>query len=34
MRFSAWPMSGVAFMLMGFVEHLQASWSEGLSELL
>ncbi len=34
MRFSARPMSGVAFMLMGFVEHLQASWSEGLSELL
>ena len=34
MRFSARPMSDVAFMLMGFVEHLQVSWSEGLSELL
>ena len=33
MRFSARPMSGVAFMLTGFVEHLQASRSEGLSEL-
>ena len=32
MRFSARPMSGVAFMLMGFVEHLQAQRSEGLSE--
>ena len=33
MRSSARPMSGVAFMLMGFIEHLQASRSEGLSEL-
>ncbi len=32
MRFSARPMSGVAFMLVGFVEHLQAQRSEGLSE--
>ena len=34
MSFSTWPMSGVAFMPVGFVEHLQASRSEGLSELL
>jgi hypothetical protein len=34
MRFSARPMSGVTFMLMRFVEHLQASRSKGLSELL
>ncbi len=33
MRFSARLMSRVAFMLMGFVEHLQASRSEGLREL-
>jgi hypothetical protein len=33
MRFSAWPMSGVAFMLMGFIEHLQSQRSEGLRQL-
>lgn len=33
MRFSARPMSGVALMLMRFVEHLQALRREGLSEL-
>ena len=33
MRFSARLMSGVAFMLMGFVEHLQAQRSEGRSQL-
>jgi hypothetical protein len=34
MRFSAGTVSGVALMLMGFVEHLQAQGSEGLGELL
>jgi hypothetical protein len=33
MRFSARPMSGVAFMLMGFVEDLQSYGSEGLGQL-
>lgn len=33
MRFSAGPMSGVAFMLMGLVEHLQAQRSEGFDQL-
>jgi len=31
MRFSARPMSGVALVLMGFVEDLQSQWGEGLS---
>ena len=31
MRFSTRPMSGVACMLMGFVEHLQSQRSEGVS---
>jgi hypothetical protein len=33
MRLAAGSMSGVAFMLVGFVEHLQAQRSEGLGEL-
>jgi hypothetical protein len=33
MRFSAGSMSGVAFMLMGLVEHLQAQRSEGFGQL-
>ncbi len=33
MRFAAGSVSGVAFMLVGFVEHLQAQRSEGLGEL-
>jgi hypothetical protein len=33
MRFSARSMSGVSFMLMGLVEHLQAQWSEGFGQL-
>lgn len=33
MRFSAGSMSGVALMLMGLVEHLQAQRSEGFGQL-
>jgi hypothetical protein len=33
MRFTAGSMSGVALMLMGFVEHLQAQRREGLGQL-
>lgn len=33
MRFTAGSMSGVSFMLMGFVEHLQAQRREGLGQL-
>ena len=33
MRFSARPMSGVAFMLMGLVEHLQAQRRKGFGQL-
>src|SRR5215471_9721817 len=33
MSFSARPMSGVTFMVMGFVKYLQAQGSEGFSEL-
>jgi hypothetical protein len=33
MSFSTRPMSGVAFMLMGFVKHLQAQRCEGLGQL-
>ena len=32
MRFSAGSMSGVAFMVMGLVEHLQAQRSEGFGQ--
>jgi len=33
MGLSARPVSGVAFMLMGFVEYLQSQRSEGLGQL-
>jgi hypothetical protein len=33
MSFSTRLMSGVAFMPVGFVKHLQAQWSEGFSQL-
>ena len=32
MRFSARPMSGVPFVSVGLVKHLQAQGSEGLSQ--
>ena len=33
MRFPTRPMSGVPFMMMGFVKHLQAQRGEGFSQL-
>jgi hypothetical protein len=33
MRFPTRPMSGVPFMVMGFVKHLQAQRGEGFSQL-